>query len=218
MLPHDVPMHGVADCSSSAGHVLGGGQQSSHVTPNRLATAVTRREYTATPSTFSPPGVLPYISLASPLSVSRSSKKLKTPCGKGVFRGLKFLLTGLENTGAFSVESISKRICAHGGTLLETEDELYCSRSRKKHSNTYLIAAPLAFRRPKFLMALSVDIPILHPQWVLDWTPSSSPSPPPPSLDQYMLAAGSSPLHPYFVFRDNTVAEVGIIKSFLCQI
>lgn len=114
-----------------------------------------------------------------------------------MFRGMYFLLTGLEsgNGSVHCAKDISEKIVALGGSMLQNEEELY---SRGGGGDCFLVAAPSASRRPKFLAALSLDIPILHPQWVLEAAHSATL----PDPQDYLLAAGSSPLHPYFVFRD----------------
>ena len=154
-----------------------------------------------------------------------SSTKSHGSC-KLIFHGLHFLLTGLDNTSVYNLESIEKSILGLGGNILETEDKLLCCHKDGRHASTFLIASPCAFRRPKFLTALSVGVSIVHPQWVLEsasfaasQTPhhahhthahhSSTPPAPVradsyPDFHDYLLASGSSPLHPYFVFRQNS--------------
>jgi hypothetical protein len=132
--------------------------------------------------------------------------------------GLAFLLTGLEasvdGAAAYSAESISRMIRALAGTLLDDEKQLFDQGTGRRRPDTFLIASPSAFRRPKFLTALSIDLPILHPQWVLD--AATSPSPPPPA--DYLVAAGSSPLHPYFVFRESSSSSNAVCMCLcLCS-
>lgn len=124
---------------------------------------------------------------------------------KKLFAGLSFLITGLKGHDSESmsgVPTIFRLITDNGGIVLEDEkDLLSCVSGKKvKRSDTILIAAPAAFRRPKFLAALTLGVPILHPKWVQYSLNQSILLP----RADYSLPAGSSPLHPYFVFRDNS--------------
>ena len=139
---------------------------------------------------------------SSPFAKSDGSNRKGRMSHCDMLSGLKFLLTGLDSNRLYGTEEVSQKICALGGTLLTSENELYSRRSGRRVPETYLVAVPSAFRRPKFLTALAVDIPIVHPQWIFDTAAvaqKSYSSPPDPAA--YVITSGSSPLHPYFIFK-----------------
>jgi len=139
--------------------------------------------------------------IASPSTKSVSRRHIGISSNRKIFTGLNFLMTGLpESSSVYNTATMTTRIHENGGAILESEKELVHPISGRvgKRAATVLIAAPAAFRRPKFLTALSAGIPIVHPMWLLESLSQSSRLP----FTQFLLPAGSSPLHPYFVFRD----------------
>jgi len=120
----------------------------------------------------------------------------------GLFHNLSFILCGLLGDEKKEMESL---ITSNNGVVIKS----FPAAADLMNTSIIVITYPTGCRRPNYLLALALNIPLVHPAWIRICTSCNTYF----SFEEYLIPTGSNKFNVYNISEHRRITEFVDSKS-----